>query len=72
LFEKLFETVPPNEDPFLQHLTGDQINYVRAGLSLFKVGAYRDAGRLKEASAIYNDFLRHIPFDIHPDLKELD
>jgi spermidine synthase len=69
-FDQLFSLTPPEADPYLENLTDEQIGYVYAGLYLHEVRVYKEAGRLKEARAIYKKFLSLIPMDIYPELKE--
>jgi spermidine synthase len=68
--DELFAEVPPEEDPYLENLSPQQIDFVRAGLVLYKVKLYQIAGMTERARRYYREFLFLIPgFDLHPELR---
>jgi hypothetical protein len=60
-YEQLFETVPPESDPYLVHLTHEEKGFVRAGLSLYRASVNKKAGRKDEATAAIDEFSRLVP-----------
>lgn len=64
LLDKLFTSLPPDDDPYLRGLTPAQIGYVKAGLSYYRSMLYEYVGRytgqknrLETAHRWFNDYL---------------
>jgi spermidine synthase len=55
-FDELFLTVPPERDPYLKKLTGQQTMYIRAGLSLYRAQVLKKADDEKGAREALNYF----------------
>jgi len=60
-YERLFETTPPESDPYLAGLTTEEKGYVRAGLSLYRASVNKDAERKDETAAAIDEFSRLVP-----------
>jgi spermidine synthase len=60
-YEQLFETMPPDNDPFLVDLTAQEKDFVRAGLALYRAGVNKQAGRKDEAAEALDEFSRLVP-----------
>jgi len=63
-YNQFAEQVPPREDPYLRHLSPQQLEYVLAGLSFYKAAAYRKAGKSLEAERFTREFLARVPVQI--------
>ena len=55
-FEKLLETVPPDQDPFLEKFSGTEINFVRAGLNFHRMQVLEITGNREGAERAFEDF----------------
>jgi spermidine synthase len=60
-YERLFETLPPGKDPYLADLTGEQKDYVRAGLFLYRASVNKKADRKDESAEAIDEFSRLVP-----------
>ena len=55
-YDELFGAVPPENDPYLHELTGQQPRFIRAGLSLFQAQVHKKAGDEDGARKALNNF----------------
>ncbi len=65
-YDQLFTAIPPEKDPSLQHLTPDEIGYVRAGLSFYKAHVYKDLRQPQDVQLHLKDYLARVPSALHP------
>lgn len=64
LWRQLAERVPPEEDPYLALVPGDEREDVYAGRMLQEASVLLDAGQPAAAQAAFDDFVRHVPPDV--------
>lgn len=69
-YNELLERTSPERDPYLKNLNIAQVDYIYAGLDLYKVKYFYSIGMLKQAKLNYKNYLSHIPIDIYPELAE--
>jgi spermidine synthase len=64
-YDELSARVPPEKDPYLARLKGDEYAYVRAGHSLFKSKVLHAAGDEAGAKALADQFSREVPYEVY-------
>jgi len=68
-YEDLFNRVPPDTDPFLKLLDGDDIDAVKAGLMYFKGAVLEEDKKPEEAETWYKKFFAHFPPELAHELE---
>lgn len=65
-YEKVWQQTPPEEDPYLRRLDGEQIGYIRAGLDYYQWAVLERLGRREEALSHRREFEKRIPETFEP------
>lgn len=70
LYEQLRTAVPPERDPSLALLTGEERALVHAGFHYYANAAYRSAGNTAAADGHWAEFAARVPETFRPDQDE--